>query len=81
MIENEHIPNELFVAGYFNFSPVVGLSDEQINSPFFGRWPCDTCGSTLAGDRFYCSATTCQKHTGKREIFEICTNCYQYFFA
>ena len=81
MIENEHMPDELLVAGYYNFSPVVNLSDEQIYGPFFSRTPCDTCGSKLTGDRFYCTATIGQKHAGKRETFEICTDCYQYFFA
>ena len=81
MIENKHIPNESLIAGYYNFSPVVNLTDRQANEPFFGGWPCDTCGSKLAGDRFYCTATRGQKHTGIRETFEICTDCYLYFFT
>ena len=77
-----HEPDELLVAGYYNFSPIENINDEELlNGPFFSRTPCETCGDNNAGDRYYCSATIGKKHTNRRERFEICTDCYLYFFS
>ena len=82
----EHKPDEKLIATYFNFSPVRGLSvwngeSGELLDPFFSKFACHTCGSKLAGDRYYCTATIGKEHTGPREKLEICTDCYEYFFA
>lgn len=77
----KHTPNEKLIAGYFNFSPVTGISDDEMCEPFFSRFACETCGSTLGGNRHYCSATIGKAHTNPREKFEVCVDCFEYFFT
>ena len=76
----QHKPDEKLTTGYFNFSPVHDLSDNEMLAPFFSSFACQTCGSTLAGNRHYCSATIGKAHANPREKLEICDNCFEYFF-
>ncbi len=79
-------PDKKLIATYFNFSPVQGLSvwageSGELLDPFFSNFACHTCRTTLAGDRYYCTATMGPKHTDTIEKLEICVDCYQYFFS
>jgi uncharacterized protein with PIN domain len=82
----EHKPNEELIAGLFNFAPAVSHSiwAEDVSEPiepFFSQFRCDTCGSELAGNRHFATATIGPKHTNARETLEICEDCYLYFFT
>lgn len=77
----EHRPDEKLTATYFNFSPMTGISDDEILDPFFSNFACHTCGSVLAGNRHYASATIGKAHSGPREKLEICVDCFEYFFT
>ena len=84
MIERK--PDEKLVAGLYNFSAVAGKSvwggeGGELLDPFFSEFACQACGSKLAGDRYYCTATIGKKHTDPREKLEVCVDCYLYFFA
>ena len=86
MDKNEHKLDEHLIAGYYNFSPVRGVSvwrgeGGELLAPFFSKFACQTCGSKLAGDRYYCTATIGKVHTNPREKLEICTDCYEWFFT
>jgi len=81
-----HKPDEKLIAGYYNFSPVRGMSvwegeGGELLGPFFSKFACHTCGTKLAGDRYYCTATIGKKITDTREKLEVCTDCYLYFFS
>jgi len=85
-MKTNHRPDPKLIATYFNFSPVRGLSvwadeEEELLDPFFSKFACQTCGSELAGNRYYCDATIGKKPTNPRERLEICTDCYEYFFT
>lgn len=85
-MKTKHKPDKKLIAELYNFSPTVGRSvwagegGEPLD-PFFSMFPCQACGSILAGDRYYCSATIGKKHTNAREKLEICMDCYLYFFS
>ena len=76
----EHKPDKKLIATYFNFSPQRDLATNELLGPFFSKFTCHTCGSELAGNRYYCTATIGKKHTNLREKLEICEDCYLYFF-
>lgn len=80
-MEKTHKPNAELIATYSNFSPARDLTDDEIAEPFFSRYGCETCGSKLFGQRHYCTATIGSAHTGPIEKLEICTDCFEYFFA
>ncbi len=76
-----HKPDEKLIATYYNFYPQRDFHDNGLLGPFFSNFACHTCRTTLAGDRYYCTATIGPKHTDTREKLEICVDCYQYFFS
>ncbi len=76
-----HKPNAMLIATYFNFSPTTGLADDERLDPFFSGFACHTCGTELAGNRHYCTATIGEAHSGPREKLEVCTDCFQFFFT
>jgi len=80
----EHKPDAKLISTYYNFSPVLNLIDgdgENLCEPFFSSFACETCGSELAGNRYYCTATIGKLHTNPREKLEICVDCFEYFFT
>ena len=81
MKATEHTPDKKLIATYFNFSPIADVLDNELIGSFFSTFACHTCGSKLAGDRYYCSATIGKKHNNPREKLEICVDCYVYFFT
>lgn len=85
-METEHKPDEKLIAGYYNFSSVMSTSvwkgeGGELLEPFFSTFACHTCGTKLAGNRYYCTATIGKAHTNPREKLEICKDCYLYFFG
>jgi len=83
---DKHKPKEELIAGYYNFSPARSVSiwkgqGGELLDPFFSEFPCQTCGTKLAGNRYYCSATIGKKHSDTREKLEICEDCYLHFFG
>lgn len=81
----DHKPDEKLIAGYYNWNPCYTRSvwkdePEELLLPFFSRFACQTCGSELAGDRYYATATEGKNITDKREQFEICVDCFVHFF-
>lgn len=77
----QHKPNVVLTATYYNFSSCRDLTDGEMLGPFFSRFACETCGTVLHGNRHYCTATIGKAYTNIREKLEICTDCFQYFFT
>lgn len=85
-MKTEHKPDKDLIAGYYNFSPVRGMSvwkgeGGELLDPFFSMFACQTCGCNEGGNRYYCTATIGKAHTNPREKLEICEDCYLYFFS
>ena len=86
MAGQEHRPDEQLIAGLFNFAPKMTRSiwaedGQEPAASFFSPFRCDTCGTDLAGLRYYVTATIGPKHTNARETLELCEDCYLYFFT
>lgn len=91
-MKTENLDNAAYAArikkrlkGLYNLSPVQGLSDSEIDEISFSRLPCQSCGSTLAGKRYKCTAQKGKQGKkvmlGERVILEICEDCYLYIFS
>ncbi|HUV63530.1 MAG TPA: hypothetical protein VMW24_06495 [Sedimentisphaerales bacterium] len=80
-METKHKPDSKLIEAFFNFSPCHNLSDNEMLEPFFSNFACHTCGSTLSGNRHYCTATIGKAHGNPREKLEICEDCFLYFFS
>jgi hypothetical protein len=67
-----------YTKGLYNFWPRTEGNLFKID---FSTASCDTCGSLLAGERYFAGATKGKKHTNKQVKLEICRDCYEYFFT
>lgn len=60
---------------------LLSIVEEDLSAPagFFSWSPCDCCGSTLGGDRFFCRALRKEKDRSvlMRRIFQICPDCVE----
>ena len=59
---------------------IPNLSPCTQTEPYFGKAPCETCGSTKAGDRYEFIGTLGKKHTPVMKI-SCCVDCYGWLFT
>ena len=59
-----------------NLLNVHNLSIPADCASYFGKLACDTCGDSLAGDRYKIDAT--DNKTGGQVGFVVCIDCYGY---
>lgn len=75
MITEEHKARiDGYLKGIYNLSPA---SEE----PYFSRYPCECCNSSLGGDRYDFVGRLGKRHDAEITELSCCTDCFGYLFT